>query len=77
MLIPYVGKFWSGKNWRIWQIVSHSPLFYSPIISLVILLATEVTKLLPSNSLNVSYSAYYSTSLPAILLARTDNKCFM
>ena len=29
-LIPYVGKFWSGKNW---QIVVSSPIFYPPIIS--------------------------------------------
>ena len=39
---------------------------------LVILLATKVTKQLPFNSLNVSYSAYYSASLPAILLAHTQ-----
>ena len=54
-----------GELWAICQ-----------LFLLVILLATEVTKQLPFNSLNVSYSAYYSTSLPAILLAHTDTERF-
>ena len=25
--VPYTEKFWWGKNWRIWRIVSYSPKF--------------------------------------------------
>ena len=46
--------------------------FTRQLFLLAILLATEVTKQLPFNSLNVSYSAYYSTSLPSILLTHTE-----
>ena len=59
-----IGEF--GKLWAIRQ------YFTRQLFLLVILLANKVTKQLPFNSLNVSYSAYYSTSLPAILLAHTD-----
>ena len=62
-----IGEF--GELWAI-------RYFTRQLFLLVILLATEVTKQLPFNSLNVSYSVYYSTSLPAILLAHTDTERF-
>ena len=30
-LIPYRGKFWWGKNWRIWRIMSYLPRQYLQI----------------------------------------------
>ena len=63
-----IGKF--GEVWAIRQ------YFTRQLFLLVILLATEVTKQLPFNLLNVSYSAYYSTSLPAILPAHTNTERF-
>ena len=54
-----IGEF--GELWAIRQ------YFTRQLFLLIILLATEVTKQLPFKSLNVSYSAYYSTSLPVIL----------
>ena len=73
-----MGKFWSGKKFdefgELWAIRQY---FTRQLFLLVILLATEVTKQLTFNSLNVSYSAYYSTSLPAILLAHTDTILLM
>ena len=33
IVIPYTGKFWHGKNWWIWQIMSYSPNFSSPIFT--------------------------------------------
>ena len=59
-----IGEF--GEMWAIRQYFTHQ------LFLLAILLATEVTKQLPFNSLNVSYSAYYSTSLPSILLTHTE-----
>ena len=53
--------------------MGYSPIFYLPIIFFSNLV---VMKQLPFNLLNVSYSAYYSTSLPAILLAHTDTEHF-
>ena len=63
-----IGGF--GELWAIRQ------YFTRQLFLLVILLANEVTKELPFNLLNVSGNAYYSTSLPAILLAHTDTKRF-
>ena len=63
-----IGEF--GKLWAIRQ------YFTRQVFLLVILLATEVTKQLPFNSLNVSYCAYYSASLPAMLLAHSDTEHF-
>ena len=71
--VPYVGKFWSGTKLVNWAICQY---FTCQLFLLVFLLATEVTKQLPFNSLNVSYSAYYSASLSAILLAHTDTERF-
>ena len=59
-----------GEFGELWQ------YFTRQLFLLVILLATEVTKQLPFNSLNVSYSAYYSASLTAISLAHTDTERF-
>ena len=28
-------NFGQGINWRIWRIVNHSPIFYSPVISVL------------------------------------------
>ena len=63
-----IGEF--GELWAIRQ------YFTRQLFLLVILLATEVTKQLPVNSLNVSYGACYSASLPAISLAHTDTEHF-
>lgn len=67
-------NFGVGKIGKLWAIRQY---FTCQLFVLVILLATKVTKQLPFNSLNVSYNAYYSTSLPAILLAHTDTERFM
>ena len=37
-----MGKFWSGKSRRIWQIEGHSPIFYLPMFLLGSVLAIHV-----------------------------------
>ena len=34
--VPYVGKFWSGKKWEIWQIECRLPIFISQLLLLAI-----------------------------------------
>ena len=75
MMTYYVHTTVRGKilEWeKIGESLAIRQYFTRQLLLLVILLATEVTK----QSLNVSYSAYYSTSLPGVLLAHTDTKRF-
>ena len=58
--IPYMGKFWLGKNWWIWQIVSHSPKFSLPIF-------TDTQKMYKAYALTVAYSPKFSS--PKLLYA--------
>ena len=57
-LIPYVGKFWSGKNWQIWRIECRSPIFYLPITSFVISCSYTCSSF--DNILSLQYLPMYS-----------------
>ena len=70
-VFKYLSYAVRGKILKWEKIGKFGQYFTRQLFLLVILLATEVMKQLPFNLLNVSYSAYYSTSLLAILLAHT------
>ena len=49
-------KYWQGKNWQIWRIVSYSPNFFLPIF-------TCTPKMHSTHTLTIAYLPNFSLSI--------------
>ena len=58
-------NFGRGKNWQIWQIVSYSPKFFSPIF-------TDTLKMYLAYALTVAYSPNFSSLIALTCMVRLN-----